>query len=237
MVLVQTGYIICPGFCIAFVPPPPMNPHHRRLRPSMAPNWSFQANLWLPPVSTFVGCLHHLVDSRTPSPTHHNTASQSAPLPPDLLHARMVFVRPDEAKPPLAPAYTGPYLVPPCSPTTFKLQVGPRTNVVAASCLKAALLLPDAPPPQPPLAAVVAPRLRSVLHLPLLRGVSDLLSPWLQSHHRRPAFLDAPLGGGGLLIVSVSLLLAARLGGGVVKPPPNIVFTQYLYLFIIYFVC
>jgi hypothetical protein len=119
-----------------------------------------------PPVSSFIESLRHLVDSRSPPPTRHNTAStaaQSAPLPPALLHARMVFVRRDESKPPLAPAYSGPYEVLSRSPSTFKLQIGDKSDIVATSRLKAALLPLDAAPAaprrrgRPPAAPRVAP--------------------------------------------------------------------------------
>jgi hypothetical protein len=105
-----------------------------------------------PPVSSFVESLRRLVDSRSPPPTRHNsasTAAQSTPLPPDLLHARMVFVRRDESKPPLAPAYAGPYEVLSRSPSTFKLQIGDKSDIVAASRLKPALLPLDAVPAAP----------------------------------------------------------------------------------------
>jgi hypothetical protein len=105
-----------------------------------------------PPVFSFVESLRRLVDSRSPPPTRHNsasTAAQSAPLPPDLLHARMVFVCRDESKPPLAPAYAGPYEVLSRSPSTFKLQIGGKSDVVATSCLKAAQLPLDAAPAAP----------------------------------------------------------------------------------------
>jgi hypothetical protein len=88
------------------------------------------------------------VDASAPPPILHNhpsTATAKDSIPTALLHARDAFVRWDAAKPPLAPAYDGPYLVLERSPHTFWLQLGDRTNVVTTARLKAAVLLPDTP--------------------------------------------------------------------------------------------
>jgi hypothetical protein len=87
-----------------------------------------------------------------PPPILHNrpsTATAKDSIPTALLHARHVFVRRDATKPPLAPAYEGPYLVLERSPHTFRLQLGDKTDVVATARLKAAVLPPDAPVAEP----------------------------------------------------------------------------------------
>jgi hypothetical protein len=106
----------------------------------------------LPP-DAFLETLKAAVDAHVPSPTRHNlssTATSSSPLPPDLLHARLVFVRRDEAKPPLAASYAGPYRVLERSTTFFWLQVGEKEDVVATHCLKPAFLPSDVQPASPP---------------------------------------------------------------------------------------
>jgi hypothetical protein len=122
------------------------------------------------PATEFLETLRSTVDGRLPSPTRHNlpsTASPTAQLPPDLLRARMVFVRRDESKPPLAAAYSGPYAVLERSPTFFHLQIGDKSDIVATACLKPAFLPDDtlaAAPPRhgrPP-----APVARSALRSP-----------------------------------------------------------------------
>jgi hypothetical protein len=167
-----------------------------------------------PPVSSFVESLRRLMDSRLPPPTRHNTAStaaQSSPIPPDLLRARMVFVRRDESKPPLAPAYAGPYSVLSRSPSTFKLQIADKTDIVATCRLKAAQLPLDAAP--------AAPRRRG-------RPPAALRAAPSSSPARRVRFTvtAAPVPPPP----PCAALAAGLGGGGVVKPPPNVVFTQYL---------
>jgi hypothetical protein len=105
-----------------------------------------------PPSNSFLKQLCSFVDASAPPPILHNrpsTATAKDSIPTPLLHARHVFVRWDATKPPLAPAYDGPYLVLERSPHTFRLQLGYRTDVVATACLKAAILLPDATAPEP----------------------------------------------------------------------------------------
>jgi transposase InsO family protein len=100
-----------------------------------------------PAASEYIDTLKRLVDSRIPPGIRHNrpsTASAAATIPAALLHARMVLVRRDEAKPPLSPAYAGPYEVLERSPSHFKLQIGGKTDIVATARLKAAELPPDA---------------------------------------------------------------------------------------------
>jgi hypothetical protein len=186
-----------------------------------------------PPVSSFVDSLRRLVDSRSPQPTRHNsaaTATQSSPLLPDLLHARMVFVRRDEAKPPLAPAYAGPYEVLSRSPSTFKLGIGDKTDVVATSHLKAAQLPLDAAPAaprrrgRPPAAPRVAPpspaprRVRfTVPDAPDPPPPPDAPDP--PRGRGRPTWLRRPPER-----FSLSAVGFKTGGGGVVKPLTNVVF-------------
>jgi transposase InsO family protein len=105
------------------------------------------------PAEDFLSSLRSVVDDRLPLPASHRraaTASPTAKIPADLLHARMVLVRRDGVRPPLAPAYDGPYEVLERSPHTFRLQIGDRTDVVAVARLKAAQLPPGAAPALPP---------------------------------------------------------------------------------------
>jgi transposase InsO family protein len=105
-----------------------------------------------PPSDSFLQQLRSFVDASAPPPILHNcpsTATAKDSIPMALLHARRVFVRRDSAKPPLAPAYDGPYLVLERSPHTFRLQLGDKTDVVATACLKAAILPPDATAAEP----------------------------------------------------------------------------------------
>jgi hypothetical protein len=105
-----------------------------------------------PPSDSFLQQLRSFVDTSAPTPILHNcpsTATAKDSIPTALLHARHVFVSRDAAKPPLAPAYEGPYLVLERSPHTFRLQLGDKTDVVATARLKAAVLPPDAPVTEP----------------------------------------------------------------------------------------
>jgi transposase InsO family protein len=184
-----------------------------------------------PLVSSFVESLQRLVDSSSPPPTHHNaasTAAQSAPLPQDLLHARMVFVRRDESKPPLAPAYAGPYEVLSRSPSTFKLQIGGKSDIVATSRLKATQLPLDAAP--------AAPRRRG--RPPAAPRVAPSSPP---SGRVRFAIPDAPVPPPPPCIpgrptrlrrpperFSLSAVGCKTVGGRCSKPLTNVVFSQYL---------
>jgi hypothetical protein len=105
-----------------------------------------------PPSDSFLQQLRSFVDASAPPPILHicpSTATGKDLIPTALLHARHVFVRRDSAKPPLAPAYDGPYLVLERSPHTFRLQLGDKTDVVATARLKAAILPPDATTAEP----------------------------------------------------------------------------------------
>jgi hypothetical protein len=97
-----------------------------------------------PPSDSFLQQLRSFVDASVPTPILHNrpsTATAKDSIPTALLHARHVFVRRDAAKPQLAPAYDGPYLVLERSPHTFRPQLGDKTDVVATARLKAKLNL------------------------------------------------------------------------------------------------
>jgi hypothetical protein len=101
-----------------------------------------------PPAESFLQQLRTFADSSVPpAAAHHraSTATATASIPPALLHARHVFVRHDAAKPPLAPAYDGPFLVLERSPHTFRIQIGDKSDVVATARLKAAHLAADTP--------------------------------------------------------------------------------------------
>jgi hypothetical protein len=64
--------------------------------------------------------------------------------------APMVFVRRDGPKRPLEAMYDGPYMVLQRARNIFKLQVGPRQELVSTSRLKPAFLGADEQPAQPP---------------------------------------------------------------------------------------
>jgi transposase InsO family protein len=105
------------------------------------------------PATEFLETLRATVDGRSPAPTRHNrpsTASPAVQLHPDLLRARMVFIRRDESKPPLAAAYAGPYTVLERSPSFFRLQIGDKADIVATARLKPAFLPGDAQAADPP---------------------------------------------------------------------------------------
>ena len=72
-------------------------------------------------------------------------------LPADLASCRFMFVRVDgSGRPPLAPLYSGPFLVLERFRSSFKLQVGTRQEVVNISRLKPAFTPEDAEPALPP---------------------------------------------------------------------------------------
>ena len=71
-------------------------------------------------------------------------------IPAALSTCSMVLVRKDGHVPPLAPLYDGPYRVLSRSPRTFKLQVGPREEVVSVHHLKPDITSDDQAPAQPP---------------------------------------------------------------------------------------
>jgi Integrase core domain len=73
-----------------------------------------------------------------PTPTRHNISSrqrqsQQRELPPELRTARMVFVKNDGPKKPLAALYNGPFLVLDRNPQYFTLQLGEKVDQVAVS--------------------------------------------------------------------------------------------------------
>ena len=88
-----------------------------------------------------------------PLPPRHNTAAAAQPPadPPEALRqAAFVFVRRDGHRPPLTPAYDGPFKVLQRSRHTFKLQMGPRVDVVSTHRLKPAFTGPAPVPAVPP---------------------------------------------------------------------------------------
>jgi len=89
----------------------------------------------------------------SPPPARHNiSASQRVEpqLPADLAQADYVLVRRDGHRPPLGPAYDGPYQVLARSLHYFKLQLGERVDNVSTHRLKAAYLPAGAVPAVPP---------------------------------------------------------------------------------------
>ena len=103
-----------------------------------------------PPFPDLLRQLHRKVDSFQPVPTAHHTAKGAAPprpLPPDT---EFVFVRRDGHKPPLTPAYDGPYRVLRQSGNVVTIQKGNSYDKVAASRCKAAAVDPQVEPQSPP---------------------------------------------------------------------------------------
>jgi hypothetical protein len=91
-----------------------------------------------------------------PSPARHNIsskqqASQKQQLPQTLQEAKMVFVRNDGPKKPLAPLYSGPYLVLDKNPHYFTVQLGDKADRIAVTRLQPAFVPQDTQPVQPPL--------------------------------------------------------------------------------------
>ena len=106
-----------------------------------------------PPSDQFYAELRKLMSEFRPVPARHNmspTSNIPETIPAALSTCSMVLVRKDGCVPPLAPLYAGPYRVLSHSPRTFKLQVGPREEVVSVQCLKPAVTSDDQAPAQPP---------------------------------------------------------------------------------------
>ncbi len=88
--------------------------------------------------SSFLKDLQTTMNGRPPPPTRHNSAPAPSTLPEELLLARFVLVRRDDAQPPLSRIYNGPYRVLERSTHFFLLEMGERTDKVSTLCLKAA---------------------------------------------------------------------------------------------------
>ena len=81
----------------------------------------------------------------------HPTLCPTLAVPDDLASCKFVLVRVDvSGLLPLAPLFSGPFLVLECYRSSFKLQVGTREEVVNISRLKPVFTPPDAEPVQPP---------------------------------------------------------------------------------------
>ena len=117
------------------------------------------------PVQDQLHLLHDVVGRFRPQQTTHH----SAPRPPGLQlpqNTKFVFIRRDGHKPPLSPAYDGPFKVIAQSDKTVTIERGRETDVVSVDRCKAAQLeegvpvqpparrgrppLPPRPPVQPP---------------------------------------------------------------------------------------
>ena len=106
-----------------------------------------------PPSKQFFEELRNSMSGFRPVPARHNTSSASIKpdaIPTALSTCLMVLVRKDGHVPPLTPLYAGPYKVLSRSPRTFKLQVGPREEVVSVQRLKPAVTSDDQTPALPP---------------------------------------------------------------------------------------
>ena len=106
-----------------------------------------------PPSDQLYAELRKLMSEFRPVPVRHNmspTSNLPETIPAALSICSMVLVRKDGRVLPLAPLYAGPYRVLSHSPRTFKLQVGPREEVVSVQCLKPAVTSDDQAPAQPP---------------------------------------------------------------------------------------
>ena len=84
---------------------------------------------------------------RSSLPRHTIAAKDQRPttIPEALRDARMVLVRADAVRPPLAPRYDGPYAVIARSDQFFTLRMGDRTDTVSTSRLKPAPSRPHRP--------------------------------------------------------------------------------------------
>jgi hypothetical protein len=150
-----------------------------------------------PPVSSFVESLRRLMDSRSPPPTCHNsasTAAQSAPLPPNLLHARRS---------------------PPPMPAPMKCCPAPP-DIVATSRLKAAQLPLDAAPAAPWVTPSSPPSRRVRFSVP--DAPVPPPPPCVPGHTTR---LRRPPERFSLSAVG------CKTGGRCSKPLSNVVFSQY----------
>ena len=106
-----------------------------------------------PPSPQFYDALRASMSGFRPVPARHNTPPVPElpdQLPAALLTCPFVFVRRDGHVAPLSPLYEGPYQVLARSLRTFRLQVGPRVDVVSVQRLKPAVTAGDAPPALPP---------------------------------------------------------------------------------------
>jgi hypothetical protein len=90
------------------------------------------------------------------SPVRHNISSkqqssQKQQLPQSLEEAKMVFMKNDGPKKPLAPLYNGAYMVLDRNPHYFTVQLGDRVDRIAVSRLQPAFVPQETQPVQPPL--------------------------------------------------------------------------------------
>ncbi len=104
-----------------------------------------------------------------PRPVLHKNTPLPTALPPDLAAAEFVFIRRDNAAPPLTPPYTGPFRVLRRATHTFQVQVGTRTETISTHRLKACISSSET-------AAAVPPR----------RGRPPLLPPGAKSPYQNP---------------------------------------------------
>ena len=96
------------------------------------------------PNHEFLTEFQRAIGAYTP-PSSSPNGSVSSTVPADLASCRFVFVRVDgSGHPPLAPLYSGPFLVLERFRSSFKLQVGTRQEIVNISRLKPAFTPEDA---------------------------------------------------------------------------------------------
>ena len=94
--------------------------------------------------------LHETVDRFRPVPTAHHTPRQPPPLRLLPADTEFVFVRRDGRKPPLSPAYDGPYRVLRMTDKVVTVQMGTKSDTISAERCKAAFVDPDTVPQAPP---------------------------------------------------------------------------------------
>jgi hypothetical protein len=102
------------------------------------------------PSPSFLNDLQTTMAGRPPPPTRHNSAPAPSTLPEELLLARFVLVRRDDAQPPLFRVYDGPYRVLERSTHFFLLEMGERTDKASTLRLKAARTPAETEPAKPP---------------------------------------------------------------------------------------
>jgi hypothetical protein len=102
------------------------------------------------PSPSFIRDFQGVLAGRPPLQTDHHTTPAPTTLPEDLLLSRYVLVRHDATQPPLSPLYDGPFLVVERSLHFFKIQMGPRVEIVSTHRLKPCHAPQDVQAAEPP---------------------------------------------------------------------------------------
>ena len=101
------------------------------------------------PIQELLTEFQHSIEVNVPPRTQANW-SVSLAVPANLASCKFILVRVDgSGRTPLAPLYTGPFLMLERYQSSFKLQIGTRQEVIIISCLKPAFTPAYASPAQP----------------------------------------------------------------------------------------